>query len=75
MKGDTVMTFDGMELVTVKVGKMRTIFLYIRSLFCRHDWELIREVGLYNNARDNMPYAELMVYRCKKCGFVQKIKF
>lgn len=46
---------------------MRWLVNYIRSLFCRHEWEHIAKVTNY------IGYTE--IYRCKKCGYVQKIHY
>lgn len=43
---------------------MRWIINYIRSCFCRHEWELILDAEGW--------YSHYKVYRCKKCGFAQK---
>lgn len=51
---------------------MRTIINYIRSCFCKHDWELIYNVfvdgGLF------LDDYHCKTYRCKKCGYSKKYK-
>lgn len=51
---------------------MRTIINYIRSCFCRHDWELIFESDIVNDITDKTPINRVKVYRCKKCGVSRK---
>ena len=53
---------------------MRYIVNYIRSLFCKHDWELLRSIKTYESEYSSRPCSHRVIYRCKKCGFVQKIK-
>lgn len=53
---------------------MRYLVNYIRSLFCKHDWELLRKIDVYESEHSKMPHSHRVIYRCKKCGFVQKIK-
>lgn len=56
---------------------MRTIINYIRSCFCKHEWELIFDVKLDRGdiMRGRMidEYFE-KTYRCKKCGYSKKYK-
>lgn len=53
---------------------MRTIINYIRSCFCRHDWELIFESRIVENSGDKIPLNWIKVYRCKKCGVSRKYR-
>lgn len=53
---------------------MRKIILYFRSLFCNHDWEYITKSKFYESAGDSMPHKVVVVYRCKKCGYVQRVR-
>lgn len=53
---------------------MRWLINYIRSCFCKHEWEHIHNIDIYNESSGNMPSGHLDVYRCNKCGFIQKIK-
>lgn len=53
---------------------MRWFINYIRSLFCLHDWEFIARVECYG-ADERIPAYYKIVYRCKKCGYVQKSKY
>lgn len=55
---------------------MRWLINYIRSCFCKHEWELLKEYKVWDG--DN-PYAKYpkgtqWVYRCKKCGWHKIIK-
>lgn len=46
---------------------MRWIINYIRSCFCKHEMELLWE----HNRPDSCYY--WAVFRCKNCGYTQKI--
>lgn len=46
---------------------MRSFINYIRSCFCKHDWELIFDTTLVN--RSNIIIGHRKTYRCKKCGY------
>lgn len=44
---------------------------YIQMLLCEHDFELLAKLRLrYPFGTDRICW----VYRCKKCGYVQKVK-
>lgn len=49
---------------------MRKIIDYIRSCFCKHEWELIIDNYTYPSLRQDMT----KVYRCTKCGYYKKYK-
>ena len=58
---------------------IRKLINYLRSCFCQHDWEVLEKVTVLPT--DNMgrvtgdvPIKYIVYYRCKKCGYVQKIK-
>ena len=53
---------------------MRFIINYIRSCFCKHDWEFLTKVNAYDEFSGNMPASVKRVYRCRKCGFVQRVR-
>lgn len=53
---------------------MRKIIQYFRSCFCKHKFELIKEVKTFCNDYDKRPTYIELVYRCKKCSYIQKIK-
>lgn len=46
---------------------MRRLIWYIRSCFCKHDWEQIFNSDIYSE-KSTRPYKREKVYRCKKCG-------
>lgn len=46
---------------------MKAIINYIRSCFCKHEYELIKEVRVFESSFDNHPVGTKWVYRCKKC--------
>lgn len=53
---------------------MRKIVEYFKSLFCKHEFELIREVAVYDEDRfynNNIPSYHKLVSRCKKCGYIK----
>lgn len=53
---------------------MRRLINYIRSCFCKHDWEDLGEVKTFWDDSSTRPYKRVRTYRCKKCGYVQKVK-
>ena len=54
---------------------MRTLVNYIRGLFCKHDMEMLfnTDVTKSNDLGYKKKYT-IITYRCKKCGFVQRVK-
>ena len=54
---------------------MRWLINYVRSLFCKHEWEFIKNVEYYENPSDRMPVRHTLIYRCKKCGYARKINY
>ena len=54
---------------------MRRLIDYIRSCFCKHEWELLDEVEVYDNTNyygrkvDIYKIGRRWTYRCKKCGY------
>ena len=53
---------------------MRWLINYIRSCFCKHDWEMLGRVT-HKDYSLNVPTGYTGVYRCAKCGYVQKVKY
>lgn len=51
---------------------MRTLIEYIRSCFCKHDWELLFNTDIVNE--NNKLINSIKVYRCKKCGISKRYK-
>ena len=56
---------------------MRWLINYIRSCFCKHEWELIFNNYFYSQSivtgkMDECPYRTEKVYRCKKCGIEKR---
>ena len=46
---------------------------YIRSCFCKHEWEcLANDLGRYKKGQ-GFPYEQIWIYRCKKCGCLNKV--
>ena len=52
---------------------MRSIIQYLRSCFCKHDWKLVADNKYYAYSDSEMPWKRVLVYRCTKCGLVQKV--
>lgn len=50
---------------------MRWIINYIRSCFCKHNWELLSKIRYID--KKNIPTGHRWVYRCKKCGYIQRV--
>lgn len=53
---------------------MRWLVNYIRSCFCKHDWELLLESNVWNDTNDKYPIGTKWTYRCKKCGCFKTYK-
>lgn len=53
---------------------MRRLINYIRSCFCKHDWENLGQMNIFNEFSDTIPYERRITYRCKKCGYTQRVK-
>ena len=49
---------------------IRWLINYIRSFFCKHDWELI----FHGQVQDGDGHYWNKIYRCKKCGYSKKYK-
>lgn len=49
---------------------MRWLIEYIRSCFCKHDWELIIDGYVFPAIKEQ----RVKVYRCKKCGHSKRYK-
>lgn len=53
---------------------MRKFINYIRSCFCKHNFELIRDTDVYFSENDKMPMYNKKVFMCTKCYYFKKIK-
>lgn len=53
---------------------MGLIAKIIRSLFCNHEWEFHDRLDLYEDY-SLVPVKRYILYRCKKCGYIPKIKY
>lgn len=51
---------------------MRTIINYIRSLFCKHDWEYLGKTEHFSSDSSELPYKITQRWRCRKCGYIMK---
>ena len=53
--------------------KIVEYFKYFKSLFCKHEFELIKEVAVYDEYRfyNDIPLYHKLVSRCKKCGYIK----
>lgn len=52
---------------------MRWLINYIRSCFCEHDWELLKEANVYDDYHAYPIYTK-WTHRCKKCGYIKTYK-
>lgn len=55
---------------------MRWLINYIRSCFCKHDWELIFDKVIFNSTKTTdreIPDNHIKVYRCKKMWIFKEI--
>ena len=53
---------------------MRTLINYLRRCFCKHEFEFIKEVRVYENIHFSRPHTVRRTYMCNKCGYVKQIK-
>lgn len=53
---------------------MRWLINYLRSCFCKHYWELLTEKDVYQYSSSTRPFKTIYVYRCDKCGQIQKVE-
>ena len=54
---------------------MRTLINYIRSCFCKHEWECLEDgINIWDYDDSKYPIAHQWTYRCKKCGCKNKIR-
>lgn len=51
---------------------MRWLINYIRSCFCKHEWEILWDVEHYNDYYTEIWHSR--TYRCKKCGYSKTYK-
>lgn len=54
---------------------MRWIVNYFRSLFCKHDYELIEKVRWFDAGHYDIPAGYTNVYMCQCCGHVKKVRY
>ena len=45
-----------------------------KSYRCEHDWEMVKEIAVYNYQTDKMPTYTKFIYRCTKCCESKTIK-
>lgn len=53
---------------------MRRLIDYIRSCFCKHEWEVIHEVDIVWDEYDSVPMGRKWTSHCKKCGSFKTYK-
>ena len=53
---------------------LRWLINYFRSCFCQHDFELIKQVNIYDEYDSKLPIGTRWVYRCKRCCYYKVIK-
>lgn len=49
---------------------LRAIFNYMRGCRCKHDFEFLAEVETHGFFGNHYRY----IYRCKRCGFIQRVR-
>ena len=55
---------------------MRKIIIYIRSLFCKHEWEFLNKTECYyKGVSTEHPVKFIERWRCKKCGYIVKDQY
>jgi hypothetical protein len=52
---------------------MRTLINYIRSCFCKHEWECLLDASPAYVEGHQRPRRYIWLYRCKKCGLKNKV--
>lgn len=45
------------------------LILYLSFIFCKHEYSVVKEVTLKNEAQDN--YGMTVIKQCKKCGDIK----
>lgn len=50
---------------------MRWVINYIRSCFCKHEWEYLGKMNYFCKNEDR-PYKSIDRWRCTKCGYITK---
>lgn len=53
---------------------MRWLINYIRSCFCKHEWELIKHIEAENSGYPWKIKRNEWMYRCNQCGCSKIIK-
>ena len=54
---------------------MRWLINYIRQCFCKHDWECLESnIKIWGSPNDKYPIYHQWTYRCKKCGYKNRIR-
>lgn len=53
---------------------MSWIINRMRMWFCKHEFEDLGRTRTYYTERSSMPAAITKVFRCKKCGYVQRVR-
>lgn len=62
------------------VDVMRCLINYIRSCFCKHEYELLNKSNVYQNidicVKGTEPHiiGHMWTYKCKKCGYCYTYK-
>lgn len=55
---------------------MRKLAIYIRSIFCKHDWEFLGRTACWDSdISTEKPVQFIDRWRCKKCGYIMKDKY
>ena len=55
---------------------MRRLVIYLRSLFCKHEWEFLDKTQCWCNEISTVrPVQFIDRWRCTKCGYIMKDKY
>lgn len=54
---------------------MRKLINYFRQCFCKHEFEFLNKVRIFENEKDSMPVSYKLLHRCTKCGYVQITRY
>ena len=51
---------------------LRLLRLLITGSWHEHEWEIIKEINVYVNPRDEMPESRRFILQCSICGNVKR---
>lgn len=53
---------------------MRWFINYLRNCFCKHEFEKIGLVNIYDGPDSTRPFKTRETYMCKKCGYIKRVR-